>query len=36
MVMVSDNIKIDLQGITKMYLQIKSRRDDYLGHLKQL
>jgi len=29
MVIVSDNVKIDLQGITKTYLQIRTRRDDY-------
>ena len=29
MVMVSDNIKIDLQGITKTYIQIRPRRSDY-------
>lgn len=29
MVMVSDKVEIDLQGITKNYLQIKPSRDDY-------
>jgi len=36
MAMVSGNIKIDLQGVMKTYLQIRPRRDDYTDTLKTI
>ena len=34
--MVSDNVKIDLQGTTRTYLQVKPNREDYPEALKTI